>query len=292
MAPKDRYDPIQGEELYKKLAMGESVVVLDVRTEAEYAARHIPGSKLIPLHELEGRLPEVPNSGIPVAVICEHGLRSGSACRVLAEHGFDRLYNVLGGLDAWPGPVKLGSRSNGSHRHGIAPSSFLVENFDLLRKGLVLDLAMGEGRNAIYLATRGFDVDGVDASSQSVSRARSAARRLGTPIRAVVGNAEDGTYIIPLESYDSIVVFNYLHRPLFNDIRQGLKPGGVVMYQTFTTQQLELDGGPRNPNYLLEPGELKRVFGDWEIMRYREAVGPARGGGTRAIASIVARKTV
>jgi rhodanese-related sulfurtransferase len=290
LAPQDRHDPIQGDELYKKLAMGESVVVLDVRTETEFAARHIPGSKLIPLHELESRLSEVPNSGVPVAVVCEHGLRSGSACRVLAEHGFGPLLNVLGGLDAWPGPVKLGQASNGSHPHGIAPSSFLVENFELLPKGLALDLAMGEGRNAIYLATRGFDVDGVDASAQAVSRARTAARRLGTPIRAVVGNTEDGTYIIPLETYDVITVFNYLHRALFNDIRQGLKPGGVVAYQTFTTRQLELEGGPRNPDYLLEPGELKRVFGDWEIMRYREAVGPARGGGSRAIAGIIARK--
>ncbi len=290
MARNERYEPIDGESLYKKLAMGEPVVVLDVRTETEHALGHIPGSVLIPLHELEERIHEVPNSGIPVAVLCEHGVRSVSACRRLAEHGHRTLFNVTGGLDAWPGPVSSGRTRGGPHPHGIAPSSFLVENFDLLPKGVALDLGMGEGRNAIYLATRGFDVDGVDPSPQAVARARAAARQLGAPIRAVVGNPEDGTYIIPLDAYDVIVVFNYLHRPLFNDIRDGLRPGGVVVYQGFTLEQANC-GPPTDPERLLRPGELKEVFKDWTVLRYREAVGPSRReGSVRAVAGIVARK--
>ena len=87
-------------------------------------------------------------------MICEHGLRSSSACRLLAEHGYGPLYNLDRGLEDWPGPIKTGPGQNGHHELGIAPSSFLVESFDLLPKGLALDLAMGEGRNAIYLATR------------------------------------------------------------------------------------------------------------------------------------------
>src|SRR6185436_5872269 len=149
--------------------------------------------------------------------------------------------------------------------HPIAPSCFLVEHFDLLSKGLALDLAMGEGRNAIYLASRGYDVDGVDVDPNAVARARASARRLGTPIRAVVGNVEDGTYILPIETYDLIVVFRYLHRPLFQDIRGGLKPGGTVVYQPFTTEQSRF-GRPNQPAYLLQPGELRTVFSDWEIL--------------------------
>jgi len=287
----ERYEPIDGEALYRKLAMGEPVVVLDVRTETEYARMHIPGSLLIPLHELEGRIVEVPNSGIPVAVVCEYGVRSVAACRRLAEHGHRDLFNVTGGLDAWPGPITSGAAASGPHRHGIAPSSFLVENFDLLPRGLALDLGMGEGRNAIYLATRGFDVDGVDRSPQAVARARAAARQVGAPIRAVVGDPEDGTYIIPIETYDVIVVFNYLHRPLFNDIREGLRPAGVVVYQTFTLEQSEHSPGDPDYERLLRPGELKQVFQDWTILRYREAVGPSRReSSVRAVAGIIARK--
>ena len=117
-----------------------------------------------------------------------------------------------------------------------------------------------------------------------------ASRKLGVPIRAIVGNVEDGTYILPLEAYNVVLVFNYLHRPLFKDIKDGVVPGGVVVYQTFTTEQARL-GKPTNPDYLLKPDELKDHFADWEILAYRELVGPPRrGGADRAVASIVARK--
>lgn len=290
MTSLKRFESINGEDLYRRLALGEPVVLLDVRTEQEFEERHIPGSLLVPLQDIEERLPEIPNSGMPIAVICEAGQRSASACKLLAEHGYGPLFNLAGGLVRWTGPVASGS--NGQvPRHRISPSSFLIKNFHHLPKGLALDVAMGDGRNAIYLATRGFDVDGVDAEPERVARARAAARKLGAPIRAVVGNLEDGTYIIPLDAYDVIVVFNYLHRPLFKDIKDGVVPGGVVVYQTYTEEQLTLPGGPRDPDHLLRPGELERVFANWEILNYRELVGPARHDGTpRAIAGIVARK--
>ena len=132
---EERYGSITGDELYRRLATGQSIVLLDVRAETEFARRHVPGSTLMPLQDLETRLAEVPNSGTPIAVICEFGLRSESACRLLAEHGFSPLFNVERGLKAWPGPVGGGLDGNGHHAHGIIPSSFLVECFDLLPKG-------------------------------------------------------------------------------------------------------------------------------------------------------------
>ena len=291
MAAEPGFRSIDGNELYRRLATGEPIIVLDVRTETEFAGSHIPGSLLIPLHQLEQRRDEVPNSGTPVAIVCQHGQRSVSACHFLAEHGHQPLFNLIGGMEAWPGPVDNGLGDNGSSHRVIAPARFLVENFDLLPKGVALDLAMGEGRNAIYLATRGFDVDGVDVNPDAVARARVKSRQLGKPIRAVVGNVEDGTYIIPLDAYDVIVVFNYLHRPLFNDIRGGLRPGGVVVYQTFTTEQLNLGRGPAKAEHLLRPGELKTVFSDWEILGYREYVEyEGSVNPPRALAGIVARK--
>jgi rhodanese-related sulfurtransferase len=289
LPPQRRYETIDGEELYRRLATGEPVVLLDVRTESEHRERHIPGSMLIPLHDLEARLKQLPNSGTPIAVICEQGQRSASACHFLAENGYGPLLNLAGGLLSWPGPTS-GDGESEHHRHGIAPSSFLVENFAALPRGLALDVGMGEGRNAIYLATRGFDVDGVDADPGAVARARAAARKLGAPIRAIVGNFQDGSYIIPLETYNVIIAFNYLHRPLFQDIRDGVVPGGVVVYQTFTIEQARF-GRPRDPAHLLQPHELKRVFQDWEILRYRELIGPRRTNGEmRSIAGIVARR--
>ena len=286
----DRFKVIEAEALYEKLAMGESMCVLDVRTESEYAEGHIPGSILIPLHELPARVPELPNGGTPIAIVAEQGHRSCSACNVLAEHGFDDLFNLVGGLHRWPGPLAAGI--NGQHlpHQLIAPTPWLVTNFHDLRKGLALDVAMGNGRNAIYLATRGFDVDGVDVDPAVVAQARATARRLHAPIRAVIGNVEDGTYIIPMETYDTIVVFNFLHRPLFRDIKDGLKPGGVVVFQTYLEEQIRF-GKPTNPAHLLRAGELAETFADFEILRQHERVDSAVPGGPPcALAGIVARK--
>jgi tellurite methyltransferase len=173
--------------------------------------------------------------------------------------------------------------------HDLTPSAFLVENFHLLPPGRALDLAMGQGRNAIYLARQGLDVHGVDLDAQRVAQARDAADELGVPIRAIVADLEDGTYTLPRETYDVIVVFNYLHRPLFPQIRQALVPGGVIVYRTFTVEQAAF-GRPKNPAFLLKQGELQQLFHDWEELAYREGVEPARGGGRRATAGIIARK--
>ena len=290
MHPGDRFKTIGADALYEKLAMGESFCLLDVRTESEYAEAHIPGSILLPLHELPSRVAEVPNGGMPVAVVCEHGFRSSSACSFLAEHGYHHLFNLDGGIDRWPGPLAAGI--NGQHlpHQLIAPTPWLVDNFHSLPKGIALDIAMGNGRNAIYLATRGFDVDGVDVDPEVVTQARATARRFHAPIRAIIGNVEDGTYIIPMEAYDVIVVFNFLHRPLFRDIKDGLKPGGVVVYQTYLEEQLRF-GKPRNPAHLLKPGELASAFADFEVLRVNERVDAAVPGGPPcALGGIVARK--
>ncbi len=290
MTRDPRYGIVDGEELYRKLAMGEPVLVLDVRTGSEHAARHIPGSLLIPLHELQSRVGEIPNSGTPVAVLSEKGIRGESACKLLAEHAFSPLLNLDGGLQSWTGPTANGDCNHSRHWFGIGPSNFLVQNFDLLPKGIALDLAMGDGRNAIYLATRGFDVDGVDVSQDAVNSARASSRQLGAPIRALVGNVEDGSYIIPEETYNVIMVFNFLHRPLLKEIKDGVKPGGAAIYETFTTEQPRF-GPPTNPDYLLKPGELRDAFADWEILIYHETVDPeGPGARQRARAGIVARK--
>jgi len=289
VAPEKRYGEIAGEELYRQLATGKPMVLVDVRTEAEFEQGHIPGSRLIPLQSLDARIKEVPNSGTPITIMSESGRRSEMACRLLAANDYSPLFDLDGGFNGWPGPVATGREPGTYHQHGITPSSFLVRNFDQLPKGLALDFIMGEGRNAIYLATRGFDVDGVDPDPQAVAQARIASRKLGVPIRAIVGNVEDGTYIIPIEAYNVIIVFNYLHRPLFKDIRDGLMPGGVVVYQNYTVEQAQYDR-LTDPDSLLEPGELKKQFSDWEILRYRELSGASRDGEMRAVAAIVARK--
>jgi rhodanese-related sulfurtransferase len=290
LRPGDRFKPIAADALYEMLATGEPFCVVDVRTEGEYAQAHIPGSILMPLHELPTRASEIPNGGTPIAVVAEQGRRSLSACNFLAECGFGPLYNLDGGLTRWHGPLATGINGQHHPHQLIAPTPWLVESFHYLPKGIALDIAMGNGRNAIFLATRGFDVDGVDVDPDVVALARQTARRLAAPIRAIVGNVEDGTYILPMEAYDVIVVFNFLHRPLFRDIQDGLRPGGVVVYQTYFEDQVRF-GKPTNPAHLLKRGELAQAFSSFEILRHHERIDAAVPGGPPcALAGIVARK--
>ncbi len=165
------------------------------------------------------------------------------------------------------------------------PSPFLVRNIALLPPGKALDIAMGSGRNALYLASKGFAVDGVEISAERVAEAEAEALRLGLPMNAIVADLEAG-YEIALGSYDLIICFNYLQRSLFPGVKAGLRTGGVVVYETFTIDQRRF-GKPSNPDFLLKHGELKDAFKEFECLRYFEGI----IGKRKAVARIIARKT-
>ncbi|MBI2869046.1 MAG: methyltransferase domain-containing protein [Chloroflexi bacterium] len=172
--------------------------------------------------------------------------------------------------------------------HTFGPADFLVEHFTLLPPGRVLDVAMGNGCNAVFLAARGFEVEGVDRSAEAVATALKMAAEKGVRITATVADLEAG-YVIPDEAYDGIVCFNYLQRSLIPSIKTGLRRGGVVIYETFITDQARF-GKPRNPDYLLQHNELLRFFHDFRCLRYREGVFENGLAAKKAIASIVAEK--
>ena len=169
--------------------------------------------------------------------------------------------------------------------HGLSePSEFLVEHIDLLPRGRALDVAMGQGRNTIYLAQMGFEVEGVDASAGVVEQALASAHRHGVNIRARVADLERIPYFDE-ESYDLVVCFNYLQRSLMPQLKNWVRPSGVVVYETYIVDQVRF-GRPRNPDYLLRHNELLETFSDFRVLRYREGI----LNHERAIAGIVAQK--
>ena len=166
---------------------------------------------------------------------------------------------------------------------GAAP--FLIENIGLLPKGRALDIAMGSGRNTIYLAKMGFDAEGIDISEEAVKTALERAEASGAKIDARVADIETEDYLIDKDAYDVIICFNYLHRPLVRQIRDGLKKGGVVVYQTYTVDQLQF-GKPCNTDFLLGYNELLEMFRSFRCLRYHEEIMDHR----KAVAGIIARK--
>ena len=167
------------------------------------------------------------------------------------------------------------------------PSEFLVCNSGLIPLGKVLDLAMGGGRNAVYLAKQGFDVEGVDVSDEAVMAAEKLAALNRVKIRARVADLELG-YKIAAGTYGCIICFNFLQRSLIDDIKNGLKSGGLVMSETYIVDQAIL-GRPKNPDHLLNHNELLATFHDFRCLRYREGIF-GKDKKLRAIASIAAVK--
>ncbi len=150
----------------------------------------------------------------------------------------------------------------------------------------VLDLAMGSGRDSVYLAGRGFLVTGVDSSSEATKRAAASARRLGVSLWPVLGDAESLPYKEGV--FDCVIVFYFLERKIMEQIRFLVRKGGILIYETFLERQNRIDP-PRNPAHLLKDGELIRYFRNFELLCYEEVV-EQRNGKNRITARAVGRK--
>ena len=165
---------------------------------------------------------------------------------------------------------------------GKEPAKFLHQHINELPKGRALDIAMGEGRNAVFLAKKGFYVEGVDISAVALRKAQALAAENGVKIHTVNANLQN--YQIKPDHYNVIINFYFLERTLFPQIKAGLKKGGIVMFETNTMDQLK-KGGAWQKDYLLRTNELKEAFKDFEILHYAET-----DDGENAIASLIARK--
>ncbi len=150
------------------------------------------------------------------------------------------------------------------------PSSFLVDHVDLLPKGRVLDVAMGSGRNAVYLARQGFEVEGIDISREALDAARVLAKEAGVNLNLKRMDLESDISL-PDEVFDVVVCFNYLHRPLIPRLKEALRSGGLMVYETYIVDQAQF-GRPRNPKHLLKHNELLEFFRDFRCIRYQEGI--------------------
>jgi tellurite methyltransferase len=160
------------------------------------------------------------------------------------------------------------------------PASFLEENIDFLKASMpagarALDLAAGEGRNSLFLASQGFNVDALDFSLEGLRRTQKKAVARNLKIQAAVVNLDHFT--VPENSYDLIINFFFLQRNLFDSMARGLKPGGLLMFETYTTLHQHTNPERKmRPHFLLEPGELEQTFPKLEVLTYREEGETAR----------------
>lgn len=281
-SPRSLFRDVSAHEAARLVREG-AVRIVDVRTPDEYARLgHIPGAVLLPVDLMPVAPATLDRTGRPILVYCEHGIRSAHAAQLLVQAGFPAVFNMTGGMSCWKGAR---DHAPGSPFGDHGPSSWLVTNARLLPEaGDVLDVACGRGRHALLLASIGLDVHAVDRDVARIEALGNDAARLGLPVRAEVLDLEAAQTDLGRHCYDVVLGIHYLHRSLFAALIEALRPGGILLYETFTVHQA-MRGHPRNPDFLLRSGELLRLVEPLEILEQRE--GQFDG---RMVAGVAARK--
>ncbi|MCY4600693.1 MAG: class I SAM-dependent methyltransferase [Acidobacteria bacterium] len=172
------------------------------------------------------------------------------------------------------------------------PSPLLTAAVEGLEPGQALDLACGAGRHAVWLAARGWRVTAVDGAPAALERLRARAAEAGCrdriePYLADL-EAEPPEFTIAAAAYDLIVDCQFLHRPLFQRIRAGLRPGGLFV----AALHIPAGDGARGHGYVLERGELARlaIGWGWTVLHGAERDAPAASDHGLGVAEIVARR--
>lgn len=153
---------------------------------------------------------------------------------------------------------------------GKEPVTLLKHFVGSLKKGKAIDIAMGEGRNTVFLASQGFQVEGIDCSGKGVEKAKKLAAEKGATIEAKTQNLD--FFLMPLMKYDTILMTYF--RPqarFFSEIRRGLVAGGTFLLEAYTVEQIKAA-----PNPLVEfeecykPNEVIGHLKDFHILYYKE----------------------
>ena len=171
------------------------------------------------------------------------------------------------------------------------PAAVLTDNDNILPTlGIALDLACGLGANSLFLAARGLEVDAWDISQVAVShlakRADSHGLNIHTRVIDITAEA------LPMERYDLVITSRYLDRSLPPAILGATRPGGLICYQTFTAEK-QINMGPSNPSFLLQPKELESFVPDCEILAFKdESHNTNRDDPLAGRAFIIARKSI
>ncbi|MCA9257450.1 MAG: class I SAM-dependent methyltransferase, partial [Phycisphaerales bacterium] len=148
-----------------------------------------------------------------------------------------------------------------------------------------LDLACGSGRDAVTMAIAGLDVEAWDRYAEALARCRELGESCGVGVTTRQRDVE-ASPTLATDNFDVIACFNFLHRWLMPAMAAAIRPGGFVVYETFTIEQRAQFGKPRKDAHLLLPGELPGFFEGWRIVHYHEG----RAAPRRIVASLVAQR--
>jgi SAM-dependent methyltransferase len=182
----------------------------------------------------------------------------------------------------WDGRYR--SRERLREDFATEPVALVERTARALPIGRALDLACGTGRNALWLAQQGWKVAAVDGATAAIEIVRSRAQERGLIVDAVVADLENSEFPIDADSWDLICVCYYLQRDLFEVVKRGLAPGGVIVAAVHIS-----DPGEPATEHRLLAGQLAGYFRDMEMLHHFEGQ-PSDPVHHRAVAEVVARR--
>ena len=156
---------------------------------------------------------------------------------------------------------------------GRQPSPFLAREIETIKRLLsgrqALDIACGEGRNSVFLASHGFDVTAIDIAEQGLAKAAQRAAAAGVKVTLIHEDLDNFCFT---GSFDLILNFNFLQRRLIPAAMEVLAPGGIFLFDTLLAPEVQQLSSPAD--FYLQPGELRRLFAPFpgEILCYEEPV--------------------
>ncbi len=176
-------------------------------------------------------------------------------------------YESLSGIETSKEGKKNEKEKEAKKIEGLdkTPSAFLANNFDFLPSGAhVLDLDMGDGRNAVFLARKGFKVTGLEENEDAYKNAKTFAKEVGVRVDAIL--SDRSTHQFPHQSFDVIMSFHHVDKKVIERMKNWLRPGGYIIYEAITEQELNVPKGELS----IKSGELLKLFGDYRILKYEE----------------------
>lgn len=172
---------------------------------------------------------------------------------------------------------------------GRVHASQIVEHWaDCSPCGRALDVACGRGRNAVYLASKGFEVDAVDVSSVALEHGANRARELDVSVNWIEADLDD--YSFDNGPYQLIVVARFLNRNMMPSLLNALADGGYLIYETHLQSTIQNVGGPSSARFRLLPQELLHLAYPLRVVHYFEGIANDPDGAPMALAQLVGCK--
>jgi len=273
--------------------------ILDLRSASNYLAGHLKHSTWLCWSDLPECLNELPAA--PAKLFLVGNKEEIEAASVFLD---SKNYEVTGSLviDSDEAMLRWSKQlvdqvvTGSDSKRLWSPCSLLTEWVDYLsQQGFdpkaiqprpkALDLGCGGGRDSVFLATQGWQVQGIDQEARVLKRAKQLATKSGASVKFKCCDLKK-TACFPDEKFDLVLVVRYLNRDLFTQIDASIALGGYIVYQTFVSGA-EVFGSPNNPNFILERDELSKVFSGYQMIVDR--IDKLEDG--RPVASFIAQKS-